>query len=118
MLAEQFFHTLDDSDLERLHWATAQEIDRRGGHVDSYAAPHIWNLVAKILRENYSVEPSITDTDLIDKLASRRAVEEIALAFARRFAEDEGFDPIAWLDKCSPDPEAFPFSELWEEVEL
>lgn len=88
-------------EVYRLHWETAQEIDRRGGRMDTYAAPHVWNLVAKILREYASTH-------------DMRAASDLALAFARRFSEDEGFDPITWLDKCSPDPDLYPFSELWE----
>lgn len=72
-----------------------------------YAAPHVHNLVAKILRENY---PKYPEEGI---LAQRRQIEELALAFAKRFQEDEGFDPIAFLDKCSPDTDLYPISELW-----
>ena len=76
---------------------------------NKYAAPHVWNLVAKILRETYATgfdDPFIR--------GSRRTIETLAVKFAQRFQEDEGFDPLAFLDKCSPNPDLYPLSELWE----
>lgn len=50
------------------------------------------------------------------------ALVRLALRFAKRFNDDferasEGlvFDPLKWLDQCSPDPEMYPLSELWED---
>lgn len=83
---------------------------------NKYAAPHVWNLVAKILREEYT--KNVGDFAFEADLSARATVADLALAFAKRFAEDEGFDPIAWLDKCSPDPEMYPFSEMWDESDL
>lgn len=115
MLTEEM--TIEE--LCQIHWATAQEIDRRGGRMDSYAAPHVWALVAKQIREEYAKAEyrAIDDGDQIAKMAHRRALEDLAIAFAKRFNQDAGFDPLAWLDKCSPDPVLYPFSELWEEDE-
>jgi hypothetical protein len=112
---------LGNNALMDLHWAVSQEIDRRGGAVDSYAAPHVWNLVAKILREEYSrleLDPEWERRfpDNANKVhLQRRTIEMIAMDFAKRFAEDDGFDPLSWLDKCSPDTELYPFSEMWDE---
>lgn len=77
-----------------------------------YAKPHAWNLVAKILREEFPVGRHVGEQ------SQRMVVADIAVAFAKRFAEDEGFDPISWLDKCSPDPEMYPLSELWDEPDV
>jgi hypothetical protein len=70
---------------------------------NKYAAPHVWNLVAKILR-NAARDP---------QSLSRNALTDLALAFAERFQQDEGFDPLDFLDKCSPDIDLYPLSELW-----
>lgn len=80
---------------------------------NKYAAPHVWNLAAKIIRENYPVEPANNQHGLYIRNVGRRAVEDIALAFAQRFIEDEGFDPHKFLDQCSPDTDLYPLTELW-----
>jgi len=109
---------MEDFELEVLHHSVAQEIDRRGGHVDSYAAPHVWNLVAKVLREHHDSGPLFSEREIkAQVMVARRQIEDVALAFAKRFSQDEGFDPISWLDKCSSNPELYPLSELWEEEE-
>lgn len=77
----------------------------------TYAAPHVWNLVAKIIRENFSHERATFKV----KIIRNNTLADLALAFAKRFTEDEGFDPVTWLDKCSPDTDLYPLSELWEE---
>jgi hypothetical protein len=108
---------MDNTQLQNTYWAVAQEIDRRGGRVDSYAAPHVWNLVAKILRESAPAVVIGRNDDESRRLymTVMAQISDTALMFAKRFAEDDGFEPISWLDKCSPDPEMYPFSELWDE---
>ena len=88
-------------------------LERRNASLEgnTYAAPHVWNLVAKAIRENYRTQRGNNKA----KLTYNAALTDLALTFAKRFTEDDGFDPVAWLDKCSPDPEQYPFSELWEE---
>jgi hypothetical protein len=45
-------------------------------------------------------------------------LQEVALRLAKRFAEDNpNFDPLQFLDACSPDSDLYPYSELWEERE-
>jgi hypothetical protein len=40
---------------------------------------------------------------------------KLALRFARRFADDyELFDPLKFLDACSPNVDMYPLSELWD----
>jgi hypothetical protein len=98
--------TLDE--LMQEYWKITQEIDKKGGDLklDTYAAPHVWNLVAKTLRQSYLA--------WIGKPTMRKAVEELALEFAKRFTQDAGFDPVKWLDQCSPDPKRYPLSKLWQ----
>lgn len=49
-------------------------------------------------------------------LGARNALIELALSLAKRLQEDSSeFDPVRFLDACSPDPEQYPLSELWEE---
>lgn len=57
-------------------------------------------------------------------LGARNALIELALSLAKRLQEDNPpadgkgvyhFDPLRFLDACSPDPEQYPLSELWEE---
>lgn len=51
-----------------------------------------------------------------DSLASRcrATLATLALDLAGSFVEDnERFDPIKFLDACSPDPGKMPLSELW-----
>ena len=75
-----------------------------------YTNPHIWNKIAKTLREN-------CPTDNSDESMIRRGtVVNIAMSFAKQFSrENKAFDSVKFLDQCSSDPERFPFSELWEE---
>lgn len=82
---------------------------------------HMHNLVAKILRESFPETPVgegriITEAERNMILEQRASVTRIALAFAYRFNEEEGFDPLTFLDRCSPDTLIYPLSELWEEV--
>lgn len=38
------------------------------------------------------------------------------LSLTRRLLKDNpSFDPLKFLDACSPDPEMYPLSELWED---
>jgi len=95
MVDESAFFKMEIARLEAANTALKQR---------TYAAPHVWNLTAKAIREEY---PTATRSQ-------RRVLEQLALRFARRFREDEGFDPLRWLDQCSPNTELYPFSEMWE----
>lgn len=77
--------------------------------------PKEWNFVAKRIREsdywnmhtlgNYSVH-----------IIERNVLAGIALDFAVRFEQDNPmFDPLTFLDHCSPDTDRYPLSELWKE---
>jgi hypothetical protein len=70
-----------------------------------------YNFVAKRLRTHYPMGACTPPNNI-----ARRTIEGIALEFAQRFAADSpDFDAPRFLDQCSPDPEIFPLSELWEE---
>jgi len=71
-----------------------------------------YNLVAKKLREQF---PTSDNTQL--QVVMRGQICELAIAFAKSFRRDNpNFDPIRFLDSCSPDPDRYPISELWEAV--
>lgn len=71
----------------------------------------VHNTVAKVMREEW---PAHHVNNAQVRAATHTHVS-ICLNFAKRFAEDDAtFDPVAFLDKCSPDPELYPLSELWE----
>ena len=78
---------------------------------------HHYNFVAKRLRENFPLavgdETGVTRVILI---AGQGMVSDIAYNFAQKFAEDNpDFNPTQFLDQCSPDPDRYPLSELWED---
>lgn len=75
------------------------------GHYEIIAARFRNNL------EQYGA-PIPSTTQAINDV--RNAIVELALEFAQRLQTDnEDFDPLIFLDKCSPDPERYPLSELW-----
>jgi len=50
-------------------------------------------------------------------LTQRATLTDLALSMAKRFTLDNNeFKPEIFLDSCSPDPELYPLSELWEGV--
>jgi hypothetical protein len=62
------------------------------------------------------IEPYRTSFEKLIRLPATAATG-VAISLAKRFALDnEGFDPVMFLDRCSPDPEKYPLSELWEGV--
>jgi hypothetical protein len=69
-----------------------------------------YNLVAKKLRDNFPTY----NTELA--MAERTIISRLALDFAKSFqADNPNFDPYTFLDRCSPDADLYPLSELWEE---
>ena len=73
--------------------------------------------VAKRIRENF--DPSDGYESATSKLiatTNRAVLADLALDFARSFKEDNpSFDPLKFLDACSPDYDLFPLSELWDD---
>jgi hypothetical protein len=79
--------------------------------------PQHWNAIAKDLREEYNFVCTKEHTNHDVILIRLRQIEHVALRFAMRFNIDsQDFDPLKWLDQCSPDTDMYPFSELWEEA--
>lgn len=78
-----------------------------------------YNFVAKRLREEYDTSRD-TDSGVakVIRLSHNATLHDLAMSFARSFAKDNPqFDPLRFLDACSPDPELYPFSEMWEDGE-
>lgn len=72
-----------------------------------------YNFVAKRFRENYPAEYDISTKE--DVLLQRTMFCVLILDFAEAFEKDNPrFDPLKFLDACSPDVYVFPLSELWE----
>jgi hypothetical protein len=70
-----------------------------------------WNFVAKRFRETDWWRESNSPI----ALARRASLTQLALEFADKYSQDNpGFDPLNFLDRCSPDIDRMPFSELWE----
>ena len=47
-------------------------------------------------------------------IAQTSIINDLALRFAARFAIDNfDFDPVKWLQQCSPDENQWPLGELW-----
>src|SRR5580765_6179720 len=84
-----------------------------------------YNFVAKRLRLNFERylddnEYSIRDNSTRNKVrnACCSVVVNIAMDFAESFREDNpSFDPLVFLDQCSPNTDMYPLSELWESGE-
>jgi hypothetical protein len=76
-----------------------------------------FNAIAKDIRSEFPVS-DYDDSDRMkkEKMVQRATLADLALRFAARFKKaDPEFNVFAWLDQCSPDPETYPLSELWEE---
>lgn len=88
-----------------------------------WSVPH-YNAVAKEIRELFPL-PEDGDDEKIDglaKFAARRILATLAISFATRFYQDyidaeEGleFDPVKFLNQCSPDTHLFPLGTMWED---
>lgn len=64
------------------------------------------NAIAYDIRNQFPTEHEYT--------AERHAITMLALKLARRFAKrNPSFDPVKWLNQCSPDVDLFPLGELW-----
>lgn len=78
------------------------------------------NILAKqfqltILEIDGSLEDTGTDKHL--KHACIRSVCDVAVKIAYRLKEDDPeFDPVWFLNKCSPDVDIWPIGELWQHV--
>jgi len=77
-----------------------------------FGAGH-YNVIAKQFRQAY--EPWM-NSDEIHSLEAWKVLTDLALSMAVRFqADNEKFDPIRFLNACSPDVEKYPLGQLWEQ---
>jgi hypothetical protein len=80
-----------------------------------------FNIIAKQFREAFPQDfASIHETTHgweRDRIMTQRGtLVAFALQLAKRFKEDNPrFDPIKFLNACSPDVDAYPLSEFWED---
>lgn len=86
----------------------------------AYAVPLFhrghYNILAKQFREH--LKPYMGPEHNQELLAIRGAMLLLILGITTRLVEDNpDFNPLAFLDKCSPDPDVYPLSELWEAAE-
>lgn len=77
------------------------------------------NAIAKDIRTE--LEPLVPAYQGGANSAKIDALVKLALRFAKRFVDERNFkldspnfDPLQFLDACSPDAEKYPLSELWE----
>jgi len=84
-------------------------------HNERLFGPQHWNAIAKDIRTELKMyDENIEHTNPV-RVIHFRTMEGLALALAERFSIDnDEFDPVGWLDKTSPNPELYPFGELWE----
>lgn len=75
-----------------------------------------YNFIAKRIRENFDMGGQ--DDTAVMRLMSqtnRAVLTDLAMDCAVKFKEDNpSFDPYKFLDQCSPDPDLYPLSEVWQ----
>jgi hypothetical protein len=73
--------------------------------------------LAQVIRDRLETNGSYMVGSGHDKMVARNEDIRLALNIARELADNsDNFNPLDFLDCCSPDPEIYPLSELWEEV--
>jgi hypothetical protein len=80
-----------------------------------FSAQH-HNAIAKIFKENMARPDLYTDRkgEYRIALTASGGQTRIAIALAEYFERDNPvFDPIKFLETCSPNPEKMPLGELW-----
>lgn len=80
-----------------------------------------YNAIAKEIRGIFPAkEPERPDSVAGRKMHELNLIERgiltiLALNLCKRFqADNPAFDPIKFLDACSPNTDLYPLSELWE----
>jgi hypothetical protein len=72
-----------------------------------------YNAIAKDIRNLYAMVAIAGDKH--ESLVSCRTLEALALKFCVRFKVDNPeFDPVQFLEQCSPNPNLYPLGELWD----
>lgn len=73
-----------------------------------------YNILAKQIR--LALEPVMRYGINEVEAGGRMKMIAFAVSLARRLQVDnERFDPLIFLNACSPDPERYPLAELWSE---
>lgn len=78
-----------------------------------------YNAIAKDIREefeSYGLGSNVSFVPNKTELLTRSdTLVKLALRLAKRFQRDnENFKPLIFLDACSPNPDVYPLSELWD----
>jgi hypothetical protein len=77
----------------------------------------ITDAIAVVIKDRLAANGSYMVGNGHDKMVARNEGVEIALNLARELADKScNFNPLTFLDNCSPDSEHYPLSELWEGV--
>jgi len=84
-----------------------------------------YNILAKEIRERLDVALSFHNNwshlegyDKSGRYYATEALVVLALNLAKRFKKDnERFNPVRFLDACSPNVDLYPLSELWEDAD-
>jgi len=83
------------------------------GHYEIIAARFRQGLEPYMNTHQFDGDTIVTEDFL---RGGKTALIDLALSLGLRFqADSEDFDPYIWLDRCSPDPERWPLSELWND---
>ena len=74
------------------------------------------NLVAARIREQFPTGSIFSDKKQREQeMIERSILAQLAIKFAESFSKDNpNFDPLKFMDACSPDTVNYPLSELWE----
>ena len=87
-----------------------RDINRKMFHTGHY------NVIAKQIRTELEKYVNF-DESWGDAVTARNSVIDLALNLAKRLQLDnDEFDPMIFLDRCSPDHERLPITELWDGV--
>jgi hypothetical protein len=89
-----------------------RDVDRKMFHRGHY------EVIASRIREELTKQEQVFIPGSPTLASARNALIDLALSLANRFALDNyEFSAEVFLDRCSPDPELYPLSELWEGVD-
>ena len=76
-----------------------------------------YNIIAGRFKDALEPLMPIQAGDPVSNAHRSAALVDLAISMAKRFAMDNSeFDPVRFLDACSPDNEQWPLSELWPGV--
>lgn len=78
-----------------------------------------YNFIAKRIREHFDVgRVDDTPVNRVMSMTNRAVLADLAMDCARKFKEDNpSFDPLKFLDQCSPDVDMYPLSEMWDDAQ-